>query len=85
MRAPNQSATLAAKRSGFTPKICYFDPLAAGPRDSWASHMRRFPTDAGFDCLLSSPLFDPGTRDDIFLTANHDRIHPTIGLAKGCR
>ncbi|MGH6673691.1 MAG: maltotransferase domain-containing protein [Xanthobacteraceae bacterium] len=59
------------------PKIYYFHPLLAGARSSWAPHLHRC-RDMGFDHVLTAPLFAPGALSDIFLTADHDRLHPAI-------
>jgi starch synthase (maltosyl-transferring) len=61
----------------FAPKIYYFHPFLAGPRAIWPTHLQRCKT-LGFDHVLSAPLFAPGHGGDLFLTANHDRVHPAI-------
>jgi len=61
----------------FSPKIYYFEPLKAGPRRSWPIHMRRC-RELGFDHLLSAPLFVPGSKGDLFISADHELSHPTI-------
>jgi starch synthase (maltosyl-transferring) len=62
----------------FAPKIYYFHPLLAGFRGSWVQHLRRC-REMGFDVVLTAPLFAPGEFGDIFLTADHERVHPLIG------
>ncbi len=32
----------------------------------------------GFDHVLSAPLFAPGARGDVFLTGDHEKLHPAI-------
>jgi starch synthase (maltosyl-transferring) len=64
-------------RELFAPKIYYFHPLLAGPRAGWPGHLHRC-RDLGFDHVLSAPLFAPGKAADLFLTADHDRVHPAI-------
>jgi len=32
----------------------------------------------GFDHVLTAPLFAPGSEDDLFLTGDHDRVHPAL-------
>ena len=64
-------------REPFAPRIYYFHPLLAGPRESWPLHFERCRA-MGFDHVLSAPLFTPGTAGDLFLTADHERPHPAI-------
>src|SRR5215469_10185856 len=64
-------------RTPFAPKIYYFHPLLAGPRERWPDHLKRC-RELGFDHLLSAPLFAPGEAGDLFLTADHERVHPLI-------
>jgi starch synthase (maltosyl-transferring) len=61
----------------FAPRIYYFHPLLAGPRSSWGEQFRRC-RDNGFDYVLTAPLFAPGETGDIFLTGNHETIHPAL-------
>jgi starch synthase (maltosyl-transferring) len=61
----------------FAPKIYYFHPLLAGPRERWPHHLERG-RELGFDCVLSAPLFAPGDSGELFLTADHERAHPSI-------
>ena len=65
-------------RERFAPKIYYFHPLLAGPRASWPKHLRRC-KDMGFDHVLSAPLAAPGQSNDLFATADHDRVNPSFG------
>ena len=64
-------------RELFAPKIYYFHPLLAGPRVSWVRHLRRY-QDLGFDHVLTAPLFAPGRDGDVFLTGDHDKVHPAL-------
>lgn len=77
------------------PEFYYFHPLLAGPRMSWPGQLQRC-RDMGFDCVLTAPLFAPGTAGDLFLTGDHERPHPAIEdlldadqliaeLARACR
>ena len=62
---------------------------------SWPGQLQRC-RDMGFDCVLTAPLFAPGTAGDLFLTGDHERPHPAIEdsldadqliaeLARACR
>jgi len=64
-------------RESFAPKIYYFHPILAGSRATWPAHLRRC-RDLNFDHVLSAPLFAPGEAGDLFLTADHDRVHPAV-------
>jgi starch synthase (maltosyl-transferring) len=64
-------------RELFAPKIYYFHPLLAGPRASWSRHLQRCRA-MGFGCLLTAPLFAPGSHGDIFLTGDHDNVDPAL-------
>jgi starch synthase (maltosyl-transferring) len=75
--ASRTTALMRRTHQLFAPKIYYFHPLLAGPRTRWADHLRRC-SELGFDHVVSAPLFAPGTASDIFLTADHDRLHPEI-------
>jgi len=77
MRSTIPSQGLASNQERFAPKILYFDPLNAGPRQSWARDIE-LARDLGFDYLLSAPLFRPGPSGDVFISADHERAHPAI-------
>lgn len=64
-------------RDLFAPRIYYFHPLLAGPRTSWARHLRRCRA-MGFEYVLTAPLFAPGAAGDLFLTGDHEKPHPAI-------
>jgi starch synthase (maltosyl-transferring) len=75
---PPLPSQMVQVRERFAPKIYYFHPLLAGPRASWPKHLRRC-KDMGFDHVLSAPLAAPGHINDLFATAEHDRINPSLG------
>jgi starch synthase (maltosyl-transferring) len=60
--------------------IYYLHPLLAGPPDRWARHFARCAR-MGFRQVLLAPPFMPGRTGDIFLTADHRRLHPRLGNA----
>ncbi len=60
-----------------TPKIYHMHPLVAGPLADWPRHIARCRA-MGFDTIASAPLFRPGARGDIFLTADHEALHPAL-------
>ena len=62
------------------PKVYHVHPLVAGPIDAWARHFARCRS-MGFDFVASAPLFAPGSDGDIYLTADHERLHPAFGWA----
>ncbi len=64
----------------FAPKIYYFHPFLAGPRESREHHLRRCRT-LGFDFVLTAPFFAPGESGDIFLTADYEHVHPVLAGA----
>ena len=74
----HSGALMSQSHAPFAPKIYYFHPLIAGPRNSWVQHLRRC-RELGFDFVLTAPLFAPGEFGDVFLTADHERVHPAIG------
>ena len=58
--------------------IYYLHPLLAGPIDMWPTHLDRI-ADMGFNAVTIAPPFLPGASDDLFLTADHDRLDPRLG------
>ncbi len=60
------------------PKIYHMHPLVAGPLAEWPRHLARCRA-MGFDCVGSAPMFAPGRDGDIFLSANHEALHPALG------
>jgi starch synthase (maltosyl-transferring) len=61
------------------PKIYHLHPLVAGPPNEWPRHLARIRA-MGFDFAASAPLFVPGAGGDIFLTADHEALHPALGF-----
>jgi starch synthase (maltosyl-transferring) len=49
-----------------------------GAAANWPQHLDRA-RDMGFSHVLSAPIFMPGHRGDIFLTADHAHLHPALG------
>ena len=77
--APSSSA--APQRRGSdagSPAVYYLNPLQAGPLEGWANHFARA-AGMGFDAVLLAPPFAPGRTGNIFLTADHWRLHPALG------
>jgi starch synthase (maltosyl-transferring) len=64
-------------RRAFGPRIYYLHPLLAGLIADWPRHLDRC-REMGFDHVGVAPLFVPGESGDIFLTADHERIHPAL-------
>jgi starch synthase (maltosyl-transferring) len=81
MHSPHERTATAARKVARSPalKIYYVHPLLAGPLSSWGPHMERCRR-MGFDHLATAPLFAPGGSGDIFLTADHEAIHPALGV-----
>ena len=59
------------------PKIYHLHPVVAGRLTEWPQHFSRC-RDMGCDTVLLAPPFRPGASGDIFLTADHDRLHPAL-------
>jgi starch synthase (maltosyl-transferring) len=59
-------------------KIYHLHPLVAGPVGQWSRHLAACQA-MGFDHVGSAPLFKPGACGDIFLTGDHDQLHPALG------
>src|SRR5437763_4865136 len=59
-------------------RIYYMHPVMAGPIEAWGAHLQRCQA-MGFDYVCFAPLFAPGRRGDIFLTRDHETIHPALG------
>jgi starch synthase (maltosyl-transferring) len=62
------------------PKIYHLHPLVAGPIADWSRHLSRCRA-MGFNYAASAPLFKPGRTGDLFLTADHETLHPALGTA----
>lgn len=58
--------------------IYYLHPLLAGLPSTWHSHFARC-RKMGFDSVLIAPPFLPGVGGDIFLTRDHQLLHPALG------
>jgi starch synthase (maltosyl-transferring) len=59
-------------------RIYYLHPLLAGKVEDWErwfAHCARL----GFSHVLLAPPFQPGPLANIFLTADHNRLHPALG------
>jgi starch synthase (maltosyl-transferring) len=83
MRAFNRPVVRShCKQQLLAPRIYYFDPLLAGPHQSWSAHLSRC-RELGFSHLLSAPLFDPGQSGDLFLSSDHERLNPAIVAGNG--
>ena len=75
---PSQAA-VQARTANRSPRIYHLHPLQAGPLRDWGPHLRRCAA-MGFDHVLIAPPFLPGESGDIYLTADHDRLHPALGV-----
>lgn len=64
----------------FAPRIYYLTPLSIGPLDRWDAHLDRAAA-MGFDHILIAPPFAPGRAADLFLSADHQRLHPVLESA----
>ena len=60
------------------PKIYHLHPLVAGHWTNWSRHFARIRA-LGFDQICCAPLFVPGESGDIFVTADHERLHSALG------
>jgi starch synthase (maltosyl-transferring) len=81
MHSPHERTATLARRAARNPalKIYYVHPLLAGPLPGWEPHIERARR-MGFDHLATAPLFAPGGSGDIFLAADHERVHPALGV-----
>ncbi len=59
-------------------KIYHLHPLVAGNWQDWPGQFARI-RGLGFDTVCSAPPFQPGETGDIFVTADHERLHPALG------
>jgi starch synthase (maltosyl-transferring) len=75
----SESALSAAAARKFAPKIYYLHPRLAGPVSDWTHHLDRV-KQLGFDHVCVAPVFAPGQDGDLFLTGQHDRADPALGL-----
>jgi starch synthase (maltosyl-transferring) len=60
------------------PKIYHLHPLVAGPLSQWSAHFERCRA-MGFDTVCVAPPFAPGANGDIFITGDHEALHPALG------
>jgi starch synthase (maltosyl-transferring) len=61
-------------------RLYHLHPLVAGPLPEWPAHFERC-REMGFDAVCIAPPFVPGASGDIFITADHDALHPALGWA----
>jgi starch synthase (maltosyl-transferring) len=59
------------------PKIYHVHPLVAGPVALWPGLFDRV-AGMGFDYVCVAPPFLPSAHGDIFVTADHDALHPAL-------
>jgi starch synthase (maltosyl-transferring) len=59
------------------PKIYHLHPLVAGKLREWPAHFARCRS-MGFDIVCLAPPFAPGASGDIFVTADHESLHPAL-------
>jgi starch synthase (maltosyl-transferring) len=62
------------------PKIYHLHPLVAGTLSEWSGHFARCRA-MGFNTVCVAPPFMPGASGDIFITADHETLHPALGWA----
>ena len=60
------------------PKIYHLHPLVAGRLSEWPGHFARCGA-MGFDTVCVAPPFVPGAGGDIFITGDHESLHPALG------
>jgi starch synthase (maltosyl-transferring) len=60
------------------PKVYHLHPLVAGTLSEWPAHFARCRA-MGFDIVCVAPPFVPGAGGDIFVTADHESLHPALG------
>jgi starch synthase (maltosyl-transferring) len=60
-------------------KIYYLVPRLAGPVSDWDRHFKRI-AGMGFDHVCVTQPFEPGPDGDLFLTGQHDRPDPALGI-----
>ncbi len=59
------------------PKIYHLHPLVAGPLSDWPRHFARC-QEMGFSVVCVAPPFVPGGSGDIYITADHAKLHPAL-------
>jgi len=65
----------------FGTRFYYLHPLLAGPIDTWTNHLDRIAA-MSFDAVIIAPPFMPGRSGDLFLTADHNRLDPRLGMGE---
>jgi len=60
------------------PRLYHLHPLVAGALHEWPVHFGRC-REMGFDTICIAPPFAPGASGDIFITADHEVLHPALG------
>lgn len=60
-----------------SPKIYHVHPLVAGPIAAWPGLFARVRA-MGFDKVCIAPPFAPSPDGDIFVTADHEALHPAL-------
>jgi starch synthase (maltosyl-transferring) len=60
------------------PRLYHLHPLVAGVLPDWPAHFERC-REMGFDAVCIAPPFVPGASGDIFITADHEALHPALG------
>jgi starch synthase (maltosyl-transferring) len=65
------------RQTASRPSIYYFHPSLGGEMAGWSRHLDRCSA-MGFSQLLLAPPFQPGRSGSIFLTADHDTLHPAL-------
>jgi starch synthase (maltosyl-transferring) len=66
------------RQTAQAPRLYYVHPLAMGWVGDWAAGLDHA-AGMGFDAVLSAPPFDPGPLGNVFLTHDHERLHPALG------
>ncbi|HUB12958.1 MAG TPA: alpha-1,4-glucan--maltose-1-phosphate maltosyltransferase [Acetobacteraceae bacterium] len=59
-------------------KIYHVHPLVAGPLTTWPALFERIRA-MGFDHVCLAPPFAPDAGGDIYVTADHEALHPALG------
>jgi starch synthase (maltosyl-transferring) len=81
--APARSSGVTSPRAAPPPpapfKIYYLHPRLAGPVSDWDRHLKRI-AGMGFDHVCVAQPFAPGPDGDLFLTGQHDRPDPALGI-----
>ncbi len=65
------------RQAAARPFIYYFHPILGGEMARWSRHLDRCGA-MGFSHFLLAPPFMPGRSRNIFLTADHDALHPEL-------